>query len=469
MWLGFDIGGTKLAVVVGRRRGPDRGAAPAPDPRDRRSARRRRSDAARRARAARGGGRRARRRCAAWAWRRRVRSTSRAARSSRRRTSPGWGSVPIREWLGAAFDAPVHLENDANAAALAEWRFGAGRGARHLVYLTMSTGVGGGLVLDGRLYRGTGGAGEVGHMPVEWGDAAELCGCGRRGCLEAYVGGRRWSERLARITPADEPRRRARGRPRARAARARDRGGARGRRVRARRARALEPLPRARPHRALVSCSRPRCSCSGTIATAAGEALCSRAAARDARGAWCGRRSARRSEIRGVGARRGWAVLRGAVRGARGDDVGSVAGGLRRFGLIRPYECTLDFARSKRALDLERSAQRRADRLARALEQAQVEAQVVDRGEPRAERLARAQQVAQIAARVARAGGAVAVGVGRRRPRRACSAFLQTHQPAAREQHAVARVARRAARSRRDRRRARCRGPDRSGRPSPIR
>jgi len=115
----------------------------------------------------------------------------------------GWGSVPIRAWLSAAFDAPVHLENDANAAALAEWRFGAGRGARHLVYLTMSTGVGGGLVLDGRLYRGRGGAGEVGHMPVEWGEQAEQCGCGRFGCLEAYTGGRRWSERLARVTPAD--------------------------------------------------------------------------------------------------------------------------------------------------------------------------------------------------------------------------------------------------------------------------
>jgi glucokinase len=115
---------------------------------------------------------------------------------------PGWGSVPLRDWLASAFDAPVHVENDANAAALAEWRFGAGRGARHLVYLTMSTGVGGGLVLDGQLYRGTGGAGEAGHMPVEWGNDAALCGCGRRGCLEAYVGGRRWTERLARITPA---------------------------------------------------------------------------------------------------------------------------------------------------------------------------------------------------------------------------------------------------------------------------
>jgi glucokinase len=114
----------------------------------------------------------------------------------------GWGSVPIAAWVGAALSAPVHIENDANAAALAEWRFGAGRGLRHLVYLTMSTGVGGGLVLDGRIYRGTGGAGEVGHMPVDWGESAERCHCGRRGCLEAYTGGRSWAERLAGVTPA---------------------------------------------------------------------------------------------------------------------------------------------------------------------------------------------------------------------------------------------------------------------------
>jgi glucokinase len=112
----------------------------------------------------------------------------------------GWTSVPVAAWFGEAFGVPVRLENDANAAALAEWRFGAGRGARHLIYLTMSTGVGGGLVLDGRLYRGAGGAGEVGHMPVEWN--GEACGCGRRGCLEAYVGGRCWTKRLQRETPS---------------------------------------------------------------------------------------------------------------------------------------------------------------------------------------------------------------------------------------------------------------------------
>ena len=201
MWLGFDIGGTKLAVVVGdeagriaaRRRRPMR---PTGDPRADVDAMLRdahellaEANVAPRALQAIG-----------------VAAPGPIDLARGTVESPpnlaGWGEVPIRDWLHAALGAPVHLENDANAAALAEWRFGAGRGARHLVYLTMSTGVGGGLVLDGRLYRGTGGAGEVGHMPVEWGDEAEPCGCGRRGCLEAYTGGRRWTERLSRITPA---------------------------------------------------------------------------------------------------------------------------------------------------------------------------------------------------------------------------------------------------------------------------
>lgn len=113
---------------------------------------------------------------------------------------PGWKEVRVREPIARAFGRPVHLENDANAAALAEWRFGAGRGFRDLVYLTMSTGVGGGLVLDGRLYRGAGfQAGEIGHSPVEW--DGEPCACGLRGCLEAYVGGAAWTRRLRRVTP----------------------------------------------------------------------------------------------------------------------------------------------------------------------------------------------------------------------------------------------------------------------------
>jgi glucokinase len=114
---------------------------------------------------------------------------------------PGWEAVPIREWLAEAFDCPVALENDANAAALAEWRKGAGEGTRDLVYLTMSTGVGGGIVLGGRLHRGRlGTAGELGHVPVVVG--GELCACGLRGCLEAYVGGAAWTKRLRSTTPA---------------------------------------------------------------------------------------------------------------------------------------------------------------------------------------------------------------------------------------------------------------------------
>jgi glucokinase len=115
---------------------------------------------------------------------------------------PGWDEVPLRAWLGEALGHPVHLENDANAAALAEWRFGAGRGARHLVYLTMSTGVGGGLVLDGRLYRGVrAGAGELGHVQLEW--QGEACGCGLRGCAEAYLGGASLARRLRATTPPE--------------------------------------------------------------------------------------------------------------------------------------------------------------------------------------------------------------------------------------------------------------------------
>ena len=115
---------------------------------------------------------------------------------------PGWDAVPLRAWLGDALGRAVHLENDANAAALAEWRFGAGRGTRHLVYLTMSTGVGGGLVLDGRLYRGVrAGAGELGHLQLEW--EGEPCSCGLRGCAEAYLGGASLARRLRAIAPAE--------------------------------------------------------------------------------------------------------------------------------------------------------------------------------------------------------------------------------------------------------------------------
>ena len=115
---------------------------------------------------------------------------------------PGWRDVPLRDLLEDAFGVPVFIENDANAAALAEWHFGAARGFEHVAYLTMSTGVGAGLILGGRLHGGVmASAGEVGHAPVEW--DGEPCSCGLRGCLEAYVGGRAWTRRLREITPAE--------------------------------------------------------------------------------------------------------------------------------------------------------------------------------------------------------------------------------------------------------------------------
>jgi glucokinase len=113
---------------------------------------------------------------------------------------PGWHEVPVRDLLHEAFGVPVFVENDANAAALAEWHFGAARGFEHVAYLTMSTGVGGGLILGGRLYRGVlASAGEFGHAPVEW--DGEPCSCGQRGCLEAYVGGAAWTRRLRQLAP----------------------------------------------------------------------------------------------------------------------------------------------------------------------------------------------------------------------------------------------------------------------------
>jgi len=102
---------------------------------------------------------------------------------------PGWLDVPVVALAEEAFGLPVALENDATAAAAGTHRWGAGRGTKHLVYLTISTGVGGGIVIDGRLYRGaTGNGGELGHVTVDC--AGRVCrGCGRKGCLEAYVSG----------------------------------------------------------------------------------------------------------------------------------------------------------------------------------------------------------------------------------------------------------------------------------------
>lgn len=108
---------------------------------------------------------------------------------------PGWRDIPVVELARAAYGCPAALENDATAAAAAEHRYGAGAGKRNMVYLTISTGCGGGVVIDGQLYRGSmGNGGELGHVTVDW-HGRPCRGCGRRGCLEAYVSGTSIAER----------------------------------------------------------------------------------------------------------------------------------------------------------------------------------------------------------------------------------------------------------------------------------
>ena len=101
---------------------------------------------------------------------------------------PKWEQIPLRPILKRRFNCPVFIENDANAAALGEKYFGAGRSVSDFVYITVSTGIGSGIVTNGRLVRGIGGAaGEIGHTTVQI--AGEKCLCGKRGCLEAYASG----------------------------------------------------------------------------------------------------------------------------------------------------------------------------------------------------------------------------------------------------------------------------------------
>ncbi len=100
----------------------------------------------------------------------------------------GWADVPFAADLALAISRPVHIENDAHAAALGEWRFGAGREARHMVYVTVSTGIGGGVIADGRLLRGANGLATLfGHMTVA--ETSHPCFCGAIGCWEAVASG----------------------------------------------------------------------------------------------------------------------------------------------------------------------------------------------------------------------------------------------------------------------------------------
>jgi glucokinase len=100
---------------------------------------------------------------------------------------PGWDEVPIRDIISQEFGLPAYIENDANACALAEWQWGAGKGCRNIIFLTFGTGMGAGLILDGKLYSGTSDlAGEVGHVRLS---EDGPIGHGRAGTFEGWCSG----------------------------------------------------------------------------------------------------------------------------------------------------------------------------------------------------------------------------------------------------------------------------------------
>jgi glucokinase len=115
-----------------------------------------------------------------------------------------WRDEPLRDEISEALDLPVTVENDANAAAWAEWCFGAGRGESRLVCVTLGTGIGGGIVFDGRVQRGASGmAGEFGHMIVV--PDGHRCECGNRGCWEQYASGNVLGREARELARAGSP------------------------------------------------------------------------------------------------------------------------------------------------------------------------------------------------------------------------------------------------------------------------
>lgn len=116
----------------------------------------------------------------------------------------GWRDFPLRDRVQDAVRLPATLDNDANCATLGEWWLGAARGARHVVGLTLGTGIGGGLIMDGRLYHGISDvAGELGHMTID--SNGRRCGCGNYGCLEAYASGTAIAMRAREALASGEP------------------------------------------------------------------------------------------------------------------------------------------------------------------------------------------------------------------------------------------------------------------------
>ena len=116
---------------------------------------------------------------------------------------PGWDALPLKEMIESEFHIPTTIENDANAGALAEAKFGGGRGYDYVLYMTMSTGIGGGIVANGEIYHGANdSAGEVGHQILL--PNGPRCGCGQYGCLEALCSGPSIARR-AQEAIADQP------------------------------------------------------------------------------------------------------------------------------------------------------------------------------------------------------------------------------------------------------------------------
>ena len=115
---------------------------------------------------------------------------------------PGWENIPLKDLLEEEYRVPVSVDNDANVAALGEHRFGAGQGYDSLFYITISTGVGGGWILNGKPWRGASGmAGEIGHMVVD--PDGPVCLCGKRGCVERLASGPYMAQNAREILAAE--------------------------------------------------------------------------------------------------------------------------------------------------------------------------------------------------------------------------------------------------------------------------
>ena len=115
----------------------------------------------------------------------------------------GWRNLPLRDLIADRVGLTAALDNDANCATLGEWWTGAAKGARNVIGITIGTGIGGGIILDGRLYHGSSDmAGEIGHMTID--SNGRRCNCGNYGCLEAYTSGPAIAERAREALNADE-------------------------------------------------------------------------------------------------------------------------------------------------------------------------------------------------------------------------------------------------------------------------